>query len=429
LGEYDESTQFEPRFRKVKPPEEGERIRVVDGKLVVPDKPIIAYIEGDGIGPEIVTAARKVIDAAVEKAYGGRRRIVWWELYAGHKALKIYGELLPEDTLNGIRYTLVALKGPLETPVGGGYRSLNVAIRQALDLYANIRPVYYFGQPAPHCYAEHDNFVIFRENTEDLYAGIEWPADSPEARKLREFLRREFGIVLREDAGIGIKPISKFATQRLMRKALRWAIENGNRIVTIMHKGNIMKYTEGAFREWAYEVALTEFRDYVVTEQELYEKYGGKLPEGKILVNDRIADNMLQQIITRPWDYEVIVAPNVNGDYISDEANALVGGIGMAAGMNAGDYMAVAEPVHGTAPKYAGKDLANPTAEILSGALLLDAVLGWKEAAKLIREAIRRAIRDKKVTQDLARHMEGVKPLRTSEYTQVLIEYIREMKL
>lgn len=426
LAEYDSVMDFEPRFSKVKPPEEGERIKVVNGRLVVPDKPIIAYIEGDGIGPEIVTAARKVIDAAVEKAYGGKRKIVWWELYAGHKAMKIYGELLPEDTLNGIRYTLVALKGPLETPVGGGYRSLNVAIRKTLDLYANIRPVFYFGQPAPHCYAEHDNFIIFRENTEDLYAGIEWPADSPEAKKLREFLKKEFGIELREDAGIGIKPISRFATQRLMRKALRWAIDNKNRIVTIMHKGNIMKYTEGAFRQWAYEVATTEFRDYVVTEDELYSKYGGKLPEGKILVNDRIADNMLQQIITRPWDYEVIVAPNVNGDYISDEANALVGGIGMAAGMNAGDYMAVAEPVHGTAPKYAGKDLANPTAEILSGTLLIKHILGWREAADLIIEAIKRAIKEKKVTQDLARHMPGVKPLRTSEYTQVLIDYIRE---
>ncbi|BEP18611.1 isocitrate dehydrogenase (NADP(+)) [Pyrofollis japonicus] len=428
MGEYDSIEKFEPRFEKVKPPEEGERIKIVDGRLVIPDKPIVAYIEGDGIGPEIVTAARKVIDAAVEKAYGGKRKIVWWELYAGHKAMKIYGELLPQDTLNGIRYALVALKGPLETPVGGGYRSLNVAIRQALDLYANIRPVYYFGQPAPHCYAEHDNFVIFRENTEDLYAGIEWPADSPEAKKLREFLKKEFGIVLREDAGIGIKPISKFATQRLMRKALRWAIENGNKIVTIMHKGNIMKYTEGAFRQWAYEVAVTEFRDYVITEDELYTKYEGKLPEGKILVNDRIADNMLQQIITRPWDYEVIVAPNVNGDYISDEANALVGGIGMAAGMNSGDFISVAEPVHGTAPKYAGKDLANPTAEILSGTLLLKHVLGWKEAADLIHNAIKRAIKEKKVTQDLARHMPGVKPLRTSEYTEVLINYIKEEK-
>ncbi len=426
MATMDTSETFEPKFEKIRPPEEGERIKVVEGKLVVPNKPIIAFIKGDGIGPEIVEAALDVINAAVKKAYRGAREIVWWEIFAGSMAEKIYGKLLPEDTLNAIRYTLVALKGPLQTPVGGGYRSLNVAIRQALELYANIRPVYYFGQPAPHRYAEHDNFIVFRENTEDLYAGIEWSADSPEAKKLREFLKREFGITLREDAGIGIKPISRFATHRLMRKALKWALEHGNRIVTIMHKGNIMKYTEGAFREWAYELAVTEFRDYVVTEEELWQKYEGKIPEGKILVNDRIADNMLQQIITRPWDYEIIVAPNVNGDYISDEANALVGGIGMAAGMNAGDYMAVAEPVHGTAPKYAGKNVANPTAEILSGALLLEGMLGWKEAAKLIRDAIKRAIANKKVTQDLARHMEGVKPLGTREYAQVLIEYINE---
>lgn len=420
--------EFEPRFKHVKPPDEGERIRVENGRLVVPDKPIIAFIEGDGIGPEVVAAARRVLDAAVEAAYRGSKRIVWWELYAGHKAERVYGELLPEDTLNGIRYTLVALKGPLETPVGGGHRSLNVAIRQALDLYANIRPVYYLGQPAPHRYAERVNLVIFRENTEDLYLGIEWAADSAEARKLREFLRREFGIVLREDAGIGVKPISKYATQRLMRKALRWAIENRNRVVTVMHKGNIMKFTEGAFREWAYEVALGEFRDYVVTEQELNEKYGGVLPEGKILVNDRMADNMFQQIITRPWDYEVIVTPNVNGDYLSDAANALVGGIGMAAGMNAGDFMAVAEPVHGTAPKYAGKNVANPTAAILSGVMLLEYMLGWREAAQLVKEAVKKAIRENKVTQDIARYIEGVKPLGTREYAETLVQYIYEMK-
>lgn len=412
---------------EVKPPSEGELVRVENGRLVVPDNPIVVFIEGDGIGPEVVSSARAVLDAAVKKAYGGKRRIVWWEAAAGSKALEVCGELLPQATLEAIKTAKVALKGPLTTPVGSGYRSLNVAIRQALDLYANIRPVRYYGQPAPHKYADKVNFVIFRENTEDLYAGIEWPADSEEARKIREFLKREFGIELRDDAGIGIKPISKFATQRLMRKALRWALDHGNRVVTIMHKGNIMKYTEGAFMQWAYEVATTEFRDYVVTEQELQEKYGGQMPEGKILVNDRIADNMLQQIITRPWDYEVIVAPNVNGDYISDEANALVGGIGMAAGMNAGDYIAVAEPVHGTAPKYAGKDVANPTAEILSGVLLIGEHMGWKEVVNIVEEAIRRAIRDKKVTQDLARHMPGVTPLKTSEYTQALIEYIESM--
>jgi isocitrate dehydrogenase len=409
---------------EVKPPSDGHLIEIKNGKLVVPDDPIVAYIEGDGIGPEIVRSAIKVLDAAVKKAYGGKRKIVWWEIAAGEKAKEVCGELLPQATLEAIKTTKVALKGPLTTPVGGGYRSLNVAIRRALDLYANIRPVKYYGQPAPHCYANRVNFVIFRENTEDLYAGIEWPADSPEAQKVREFLKKEFGIELRPDTGIGIKPISKFATQRLMRKALKWAIEHGNRVVTIMHKGNIMKYTEGAFRAWAYEVALTEFRDYVVTEEELYEKYGGKLPEGKILINDRMADNMLQQIITRPQDYEIIVAPNINGDYISDEANALVGGIGMAAGLNAGDYFAVAEPVHGTAPKYAGKDVANPTAEILSGVLLIGEHMGWKEVVKIVEYAIRKAIENKKVTQDLARHMPGVTPLKTSEYTNVLLEYI-----
>ena len=410
---------------EVKPPLEGELVKITeDGRLIVPDTPIVAFIEGDGIGPEVVRSAKAVIDAAVKKAYGGKRRIVWWEIAAGEKAVELCGELLPKATLEAIKTTKVALKGPLTTPVGSGYRSLNVAIRQALDLYANIRPVRYYGQPAPSKYADKINFVIFRENTEDLYAGIEWEAGSPEAEKIREFLKKEFGIELRADAGIGIKPISEFATKRLARKAIRWAIDHGNRVVTIMHKGNIMKYTEGAFMKWAYEVATTEFRDYVVTEQELYEKYGGQLPEGKVLVNDRIADNMLQQIITRPWDYEIILAPNVNGDYISDEANALVGGIGMAAGMNAGDYMAVAEPVHGTAPKYAGKDVANPTAEILSAVLLIGEHMGWKEVREIVEHAIRKAIENKKVTQDLARHMPGVTPLKTSEYTNVLIEYI-----
>lgn len=413
-----------PNFKKLRIPEEGEKVTVKDGKLIVPEEPLITYIEGDGIGPQIVNQARAVLDTAVEKAYGGRRRIIWWEAYAGEKAMKVYGELLPEDTVQAIRYTVLALKGPLTTPVGAGYRSLNVALRKKLDLYANIRPVQYFGQPAPHCHADKVDFVIFRENTEDLYAGIEWTYDSQEAEKLRKFLKEELGVELRPDTGIGIKPISMFGTKRLMRKAMRYAIEYGRSPVTIMHKGNIMKYTEGAFRKWAYEVATEEFREYVITEEELWDKYNGEMPEGKVLVNDRIADNMLQQIITRPWDYNIIVAPNINGDYISDEANALVGGIGMAAGMNAGDYMALAEPVHGTAPKYAGKDVANPTAEILSGCLLLE-YMGWKEASALVKEAIRKAIAEKKVTQDLARHMPGVEPLKASEYTQVLIDHIK----
>ncbi|MCE4613740.1 MAG: NADP-dependent isocitrate dehydrogenase [Desulfurococcales archaeon] len=407
-------------------PGEGELASFDRGRISVPNRPVVAFIEGDGVGPEVVRSARAVIDAAVEKAYGGGRRIVWWELVAGERAIRECGDPLPEATLEGIRLARLALKGPLTTPVGTGYRSLNVAIRQALDLYANIRPVRYYGQPAPHLYADRVDFAIFRENTEDVYAGIEWRWDSPEAGKVREFLRREFGIEIPEDAGIGLKPISRRATWRIMRAAIEWALRNGNRRITIMHKGNIMKFTEGAFMEWAYELAKKEYGDRVVTEAEVYEKYGGKIPEGKIMVNDRIADNMLQQIITRPWDYEIIVTPNLNGDYISDEANALVGGIGMAAGLNMGDNAAVAEPVHGTAPKYAGKDLINPTAEILSGSLLIGQVMGWREASKLIEDAVKRAIAERKVTQDLARHMEGVKPLRTSEYTKTLIQYIEE---
>ncbi len=412
---------------ELKPPAEGSIASWSNGVLVVPDNPVIAYIEGDGIGREVVRSARMVIDAAVEKAYGGSRRIIWWELAAGSKAQKECGDLLPKATLEAIRSVRLALKGPLTTPVGSGYRSLNVSIRQALDLYANIRPVRFYGQPAPHKYADRVNFVIFRENTEDVYAGIEWPWDSPEASKIRSFLEEELGVKIRNDAGIGLKPISKFATQRLVRRAIEWALRNGNKRITLMHKGNIMKYTEGAFMQWGYEVALNEYRDHVITEQELWDKYNGEIPDGKILVNDRIADNMLQQIITRPWDYEIIVAPNLNGDYISDAANALVGGIGMAAGMNMGDGIAVAEPVHGTAPKYAGKDVINPTAEILSGALLVGEFMGWREVSRLIEEAIRRAIADKKVTYDLARHMPGVEPLKTSEYTRELIAYIKEL--
>jgi len=414
---------------ELKPPAEGELARIENGKLVIPDKPIVVYIEGDGIGPEIVTSARKVLDAAVEKVYGGNRRIVWWEMAAGDKAVRECGKLLPEATLEALRMTRLGLKGPLTTPVGSGYRSLNVAIRMTLDLYSNIRPVKWYGQPAPHKYADKVNFVIFRENTEDVYAGIEWPAGSDEALKLIDFLKREFGVELSKDTGIGIKPISEFRTKRHMRRAMEWAISHGNRRVTIMHKGNIMKYTEGAFRKWAYEVAVEEFRDYVVTEDELWEKYNGQLPEGKILVNDRIADNMLQQIITRPWDYEIIVTPNLNGDYISDEANALVGGIGMAAGMNMGDLIAVGEPVHGTAPKYAGKNVINPTAEILSGVLLVSDFMGWKEVRPIVEYAIRKAIANKIVTYDLARHMPGVEPVKTTEYTDALISFIREADL
>lgn len=411
---------------ELKPPSEGQLAKWENGKLVVPDNPIVVFIEGDGIGPEIMASARKVLDAAVEKAYGGKRKIVWWEMLAGEKAKNECGVLLPDATLEAIKMTRLALKGPLTTPVGSGFRSLNVAIRMSLDLYSNIRPVKWYGQPAPHKYADKVNFVVFRENTEDVYAGIEWPKDSEEARKIREFLKKEFGVELPEDSGIGIKPISEFKTKRHMRRAMEWAVSHGLTRVTIMHKGNIMKYTEGAFRQWCYEVALEEFRDYVVTEDELWSKYNGELPEGKILVNDRIADNMLQQIITRPWDYQLIVTPNLNGDYISDEANALVGGIGMAAGLNLGDGIAVGEPVHGTAPKYAGKNVINPTAEILSGVLLVADVMGWREVRPLVENAIRKAIENKIVTYDLARHMPGVEPVKTTEYTDALVQFIKE---
>ena len=413
---------------EAKPPSEGQLVKYENGKLIVPDNPIVAFFKGDGTGPEIVEEAIKVIDAAVDKAYGGTRRIVWWETVAGEAAQKECGSLLPEGTLQAFRLARVNLKGPLTTPVGGGYRSLNVTLRMVLDTYSNVRPVKWYGQPTPHCHPEKIDWVIFRENTEDVYAGIEWPWNSPEAQKVREFLKKEFGIELSPDTGIGIKPISKWRTQRHVRRAMEWAIRNKYRYVTIMHKGNIMKYTEGAFREWAYELILSEFRDYVVTEEEISTKYGGKAPEGKIIVNDRIADNMLQQIITRPGEYNVIVTPNLNGDYISDEANALVGGIGMAAGLDIGDGIAVAEPVHGSAPKYAGKRMVNPTAEILSAAYLISDFMGWMEVRPLIEYAIRQAIAHKQVTYDLAREM-GVQPIRNDEYADVLIDYIRHADL
>jgi len=414
---------------EVKPPSEGRLAKFENGKLIVPDNLIVAYFKGDGIGPEIVESAKRVLDAAVDKAYGGSRRIVWWEVTAGEEAQKECNSLLPDGTLQAFKMARVNLKGPLTTPVGGGFRSLNVTLRMVLDLYSNVRPVKWYGQPTPHCHPEKVDWVIFRENTEDVYAGIEWQFDSAEAQKLRDFLKKELGIELTPDTGIGIKPISKWRTQRHVRRAMEWAIRNGYKHVTIMHKGNIMKYTEGAFRQWAYDLILSEFRDYVVTEDEVNTKYGGKTPEGKIIVNDRIADNMMQQIITRPGDYNVIVTPNLNGDYISDEANALVGGIGMAAGLDMGDGVAVAEPVHGTAPKYAGKNVINPTAEIVSGMYLLSDFVGWSEVRLLVEYAVSQAIAHKQVTYDLAREMGGITPISTTEYTDVLVGYIRHADL
>ncbi len=407
----------------IKPPEEGEKIEYRDGKLIVPDNPIIPYIEGDGIGVDVTPSAIKVLDATAEKI---GKSIVWFEIYAGEKAYKLYGEYLPKETLDYIREYRVALKGPLTTPVGGGYRSLNVTIRQVLDLYACVRPVYYLkGVPSPLKNPENVNLVIFRETTEDVYAGIEWKAGSEEALKVIEFLEREFNIKVRRDSGIGLKPISEFATKRLVRMAIRYAIENNRKSVTLVHKGNIMKYTEGAFREWGYEVALEEFRDYVVTEEELWNNYNGEIPEGKIVIKDRIADNMFQQLLTRTAEYDVIVTPNLNGDYLSDMAAGLVGGLGIAPGSNIGDGIGVFEPVHGTAPKYAGQNKANPTAMILSGALMFE-FLGWKEGSELIKKAVEMTIRQGIVTYDLHRQIGG-RLVGTREFANAVIENLQTL--
>ncbi len=394
---------------------DGQKVYVENGVLVVPDEPIIPFIRGDGTGPEIMESVRAVIDAAVSKAYGGKRRIHWKEILAGEKALKETGELLPKETIDAIKEHYIAIKGPLTTPVGGGYRSLNVTLRQVLDLYANVRPSRYFpGVPSPLKHPEKVNMVVFRENTEDVYAGIEWKMGSEECERVRRFLVEEMGANIPEDSGIGIKPISKFRSQRLVRKAIEYALKKGYHTLTLMHKGNIMKYTEGAFRDWGYELLRNEYSDKVVFEGE------GERTEGKVFVNDRIADNMFQQILLRPDEYGVIATTNLNGDYISDALAALVGGLGLAAGANIGDYHALFEPVHGTAPKYAGKNVINPTAGILSGVMMLE-YMGWMEAAKLIEDAIVRTFEQKKVTYDLARHL-GIEPLSTTEYTQALID-------
>jgi isocitrate dehydrogenase len=419
------------RYEKLTPPTEGEKITIKDGKLNVPDNPIIPFIEGDGTGPDIWRAARMVFDAAVEKAYGGKRKVVWFEIYAGEKANKVYGRevWLPDDTLEAIKEHIIAIKGPLTTPVGGGIRSLNVTLRQVLDLYACVRPVkYYEGVPSPMKRPQDVDVVIFRENTEDVYAGIEWKMGSPEALKMIEILEKEFGVQVRKDSGIGVKPMSEFGSKQLVRKAIKYAIENGRRSVTLVHKGNIMKFTEGAFREWGYQVALEEFREYVITEDELNKDYGGKQPDSKIVIKDRIADNMFQQLITRPAEYDVIATPNLNGDYLSDAAAALVGGLGIAPGGNISDFYAVFEATHGTAPKYAGLDKVNPGSVILSGVMMFE-YIGWKEAAKLIEYGMQETIKQKFVTYDFARQMEGAVEVKTSEFAQKIVENIMKCDL
>lgn len=408
-------------FKKIKPPAQGSKIAVENGELRVPDNPIIPFIEGDGIGPDIWHAAKRVIDAAVEKAYQGTKQIEWFETYAGEKAKEKYDEWLPEDTKQAIREYIVAIKGPLTTPVGGGIRSLNVALRQQLNLYACVRPVrWYKGVPSPVKAPEKLDVVIFRENTEDVYAGIEWKQGTPEADQVIAFLNEKMGRSIREDSGIGIKPISITGTKQLVAKAIRYALDHDLKSVTLMHKGNIMKFTEGSFKDWGYEVAKEQFGGQTITEAEVWEKHDGKVPEGKILIKDRIADAMFQQVLLRADEYDVIATPNLNGDYISDACAAQVGGLGMAPGANIGDYIALFEATHGTAPKYTGMDKVNPGSLILSGVMMLE-YLGWEEAGKTVENAIEKTIEQKQVTYDLERQMEGATLLKTSEFATAII--------
>jgi isocitrate dehydrogenase len=464
-------------YNEVPLPEGGEAIEYVDGKYLVPDNPIIPYIEGDGTGRDIWQASQRVFDAAVAKAYGGKRSVKWYEIFAGEKAFRTFNTWLPHQSVDAARDFRVSIKGPLTTPVGGGIRSLNVALRQILDLYACVRPVkYYEGVPSPVKEPGRLNLVIYRENTEDVYAGIEFRQGTPEAAKLISFLNDEMlkgtNKRVREDSGVGIKPISIFGTKRLVRAAIKFALENGRKSVTLVHKGNIQKFTEGAFREWGYEVAVDEFRDSVVTEREswilgnaesnpgitveqnaaliepglefgnddfrkaLYAEvkhvldtigatHGGGKWKHKLLINDRIADSIFQQVIIRPEEYSVLATPNLNGDYISDACAAQVGGLGIAPGANIGDGYAVFEATHGTAPKYADKDVINPGSVILSGVMLFE-FIGWTEAAKLIEMSLRKTIQQKYVTYDFERQMQGATKAKTSEFATRMIENINK---
>jgi isocitrate dehydrogenase len=463
-------------YNGVQVPSDGKAIQYVGGEFRVPDRPIIPFIEGDGTGRDIWKASRRVFDAAVEKVYGGKRKVAWLEVFAGEKSFNQFQSWLPDDTVEAIRDFRVAIKGPLTTPVGGGIRSLNVTLRQILDLYACVRPVrYYEGVPSPMKNPELMNVVIYRENTEDVYAGIEWKSGTPEVKKLIEFLNNDMlkgtGKKVREDSGVGIKPISPTGTKRLVRRAIQYALDNGRTIVTLMHKGNIMKFTEGAFRDWGYEVAVDEFRDKIVTEREswilgnkdhdpglsieanaamiepgleqatesfhkkiyaevkqtldsLSASHGGGKWKKKLLINDRIADSIFQQVITRADEYQVFATPNLNGDYISDACAAQVGGLGMAPGANIGDGFGVFEATHGTAPKYADKDVINPSSVMLSGVMMFD-FMGWKEVGQLIEEGISRTIQQKKVTYDLERLMTGATKLTTTEFAAAIIENMK----
>jgi isocitrate dehydrogenase len=464
---------MKPSYNGVAVPGNGKVIEYSNGAFTVPDQPIIPYIEGDGTGRDIWKASQRVFDASVQKAYGGKRKIVWLEVFAGEKSYNQFKEWLPKDTVDAIRDFRVSIKGPLTTPVGGGIRSLNVTLRQVLDLYACVRPVRYLeGVPSPVVHPERMNVVIYRENTEDVYIGIEWRSGTPEVKKLIDFLNNDMlkgtSKRIREDSGVGIKPISPTGTKRLVRRAIQHALEKNRSVVTLVHKGNIQKFTEGAFRDWGYELATEEFRQQIVTEREswildnkdrypnlsveqnaamsepgleqgtegvkqavyaevkhtldaIYATHGNGQWKKKILVNDRIADSVFQQVLTRADEYQVLATPNLNGDYLSDACAAQVGGLGVAPGANIGDGYGIFEATHGTAPKYADKDVINPSSVMLSGAMMFD-FMGWKEAAKLIEDGIARTIQQKRVTYDLERLMPGATKLRTSEFASAIIE-------
>jgi len=410
-------------FDNIVVPQDGEKITVSNNKLNIPDNPILGFIEGDGIGPDITAASLRIWDAAVQAAYGGQRKISWMEIYAGEKAAEKYnGNYMPEETFEAIREFIVAIKGPLTTPVGGGFRSLNVTLRQVLDLYACVRPVrWYEGVPSPVKHPEHVNMVIFRENTEDVYAGIEYEAGTPENEKVANFLREEMGAKFWDGAGIGIKPISAFGSKRLIRKAIQHALDRGYTSVTLVHKGNIQKFTEGAFRKWGYELAKEEFGDVTLSEDELWSEYNGKQPEGKVVIKDRIADIIFQHALLRPKEFGVLAAPNLNGDYLSDALAAQVGGMGIAPGANIADHVALFEATHGTAPKYTGMDKVNPGSLLFSGVMMLE-YIGWNEAADLIHKAYTKTIAQKIVTYDFARQMAGATEVKTSEFATALIK-------
>ncbi len=412
-------------YTKLVAPTRGQKITTTNGKLNVPDNPVIPFIEGDGTGPDIWRASQAVFDAAVAKAYGGKRNVVWFEVYAGEKSNTVYGEntWLPDDTLAAIKEYVVGIKGPLTTPVGGGFRSINVALRQMLDLYVCLRPIQYFeGVPSPVKRPELVDMVIFRENTEDIYAGIEWKSGTPEAQKIITWLQQEMGVKkirFPETSSIGIKPISREGTARLVRAAISYAITNKRKSVTLVHKGNIMKFTEGGFRDWGYELATREFADSTVS----WDDCGGNPPAGKVLIKDTIADAFLQQILTRPAEYDVIATMNLNGDYISDALAAQVGGIGIAPGgnINYETGYAIFEATHGTAPKYAGLDKVNPGSLILSGEMMLR-YLGWTEAADMIIAGLDKTIKSKTVTYDFARLMEGAREVKCSEFAKAIVQ-------